>query len=303
MKAKQTVLIVDDSPLAVKILRNMLEDEYEVISSFSGEDGYELAISNNPDIIVLDVVMSGMDGYEVCQKLKSNVLTKNIPVIFISALGDMEDERKGLEIGAIDYISKPFSEPIVKIRIKNHLELKRIHDILSELSSLDGLTGLYNRRYFDQEMKIRWEKAIQDDTPLSLMLIDIDHFKKYNDNYGHLEGDECLKLVAQGIKNCTNGKDTVAARFGGEEFVCIMSGANIDTALELANKILYSTPAQKIPFAYSSVADVVTISIGLGTIHPNNAVMLPDFIKHVDDLLYKAKHNGRNQIQCEMMGK
>ena len=182
MKNKQTVLIIEDSPLTVKILRNMLQSEYDVLSAFSGVDGYEIAVAKNPDIIILDVVMSGMDGYEVCKKLKSNSLTKSIPVIFISALGEMEDERKGLEIGAIDYITKPFSEPIVKIRVKNHLELKRTRDILSDMSSHDGLTGLYNRRYFDNVIEREWEKGIMNETPFSVMLIDIDQFKLYNDN-------------------------------------------------------------------------------------------------------------------------
>jgi PleD family two-component response regulator len=192
MNNKQTVLIIEDSPLTVKILKNILKNEYEVLSAFSGEDGYELAIKKMPDIIILDVVMTGMDGYEVCKRLKENDLTKPIPVIFISALGEMEDEWKGLEIGAIDYITKPFSEPIVKIRIKNHLELKKHRDILAELSSHDGLTGIYNRRYFDNTSELEWKKAIANKSPYSLILLDIDKFKIYNDNYGHLEGDECL---------------------------------------------------------------------------------------------------------------
>ena len=297
MKNKQTVLIIEDSPLTVKILKNMLKNEYEILSAFSGLDGYEIAVSTKPDIIILDVVMSGMDGYEVCKKLKSNSLTKNIPVIFISSLGEMEDERKGLEIGAIDYITKPFSEPIVKIRVKNHLELKRTRDILSELSSLDGLTGLYNRRYFDNVVEQEWKKAVMNKTPFSVMLIDIDQFKIYNDNYGHLEGDECLKLVAHAIQSCLDGKDGISARFGGEEFVCLMPNVIMDDALILADKVLKSVTSQKIPFPFSTVSDVVTISIGLATVLPSEAKLMTDFIKTVDDLLYKAKRNGRNQIQ------
>jgi len=301
MLTKQKVLIIEDSPLAVKILKNMLENEYEILSAFSGSDGYEIAISKIPDIIILDVLMTGMDGYEVCKKLKNNNLTKNIPVIFISALGEMEDEKRGLEAGAIDYITKPFSEPIVKIRIKNHLELKRNRDILSELSSLDGLTGLYNRRFFNDSIVQLWEKAIINKTPLSLLMADIDHFKIYNDNYGHLEGDECLRLVAQCIKDCTDGNENIVARFGGEEFICLMPETELNGAFEMADKILKEIPNLKIPFVYSSVADVVTVSIGSGTIYPSDAVLMIDFIKSVDDLLYKSKRNGRNQIQYEMV--
>lgn len=301
MSNKQSVLIIEDSPLVVRILTNILEKDYEVYSALTGAGGYELAVEKNPDIIVLDVVMSGMDGYEVCSKLKKNSLTKHIPVIFISALGETEDERKGLEAGAIDYIAKPFSEPIVKIRIKNHLELKRSRDILSELSSLDGLTGLYNRRYFDNAAKQLWQKAILFSLPFSLMLIDIDHFKLYNDNYGHLEGDECLKRIARCIKSCFDNKEDVVARFGGEEFVCIMPKDDINSALAMAQKIAGQVKDMKIPFPHSSVCDIVTISTGVGTIRPDNSAVLSDFIKAVDALMYKAKANGRNQIQYEQL--
>jgi len=296
MNKKHRILIIEDSPLTVKILKSMLRNDYEVLSAFSGAEGYEIAALKNPDIIILDVIMPGMDGYEVCKLLKSNSITKNIPVIFISALGEMEDERKGLEIGAIDYITKPFSEPIVKIRVKNHLELKRNRDILSELSSLDGLTGLYNRRYFDNISTQEWEKAIINKAPFSIILIDIDKFKVYNDNYGHLEGDECLILVAQNIRSCMEDND-ICARYGGEEFICLLPNTNYDRASRMAEKIRRSVEDLKIPFQYSSVSDVVTISGGVGTIVPSEAVIRADFFKKVDDVLYKAKQNGRNQFQ------
>ena len=301
MNNKQSVLIIEDSPLVVKMLRNILKGDYEIFSELSGAAGYKTAVDQKPDIILLDVIMSGMDGYEVCKKLKKNSLTKNIPVIFISSLDEMEDERKGLEIGAIDYITKPFNEPIVKIRVKNHLELKRNRDILSELSSLDGLTGLYNRRYFDKAVEQEWQKSKLNNTPFSIMLMDIDYFKIYNDSYGHLEGDECLKMIAQRIKTCVNSKSTVAARFGGEEFVCLMINYGLESALELSNNILKCIHELKIPFPLSKTSEIVTISIGLGLIYPKETSLLTDFYKNVDDLLYKAKRNGRNQIQYEIM--
>jgi diguanylate cyclase (GGDEF)-like protein len=297
MSKKQTVLIIEDSPLTVKILSDMLQDEYEILSAFSGGNGYEIASKEYPDIILLDVVMSGMDGFEVCKNLKKNSLTKDIPVIFITSLGEMEDEQKGLEIGAIDYISKPFSEPIVKVRVRNHLELKRTHDILSDLSSRDGLTGICNRRSFDNNFKFSWESALAKKALLSLMLIDIDHFKIYNDNYGHLEGDECLRLVAQCISDCVNRRGDFVARFGGEEFACFLLNEDLENSLIMAVKILDAIRSLKIPFSHSDVAPIVTVSIGLATILPTKEFMSVDFIKQADDLLYDAKHKGRNQIQ------
>jgi diguanylate cyclase (GGDEF)-like protein len=290
------VLIIEDSPLTVRILSDMLRVDYEVLTAFSGSDGLEIAFRENPDIIILDVVMNGMNGYEVCKRLKQNNLTQNIPVIFISSLDEMDDERKGLEAGAIDYITKPFSEPIVKIRIKNHLELKWNRDILYELSSLDGLTSVYNRRYFDNKIDQVWKESIINNKHLSFILIDIDKFKLYNDNFGHLEGDECLKLVAANIKNCVTEDNFIISRFNGDTFACILPETDIDAALPTANRIQKRIHDLKIPFSASTTSEVLTVSIALTTIKPNKNVILTNFLKTTDDLLLKAKKNGRNQV-------
>lgn len=294
---KQKVLIIDDSPLTVKILKDMLQQEYDIISSFNGEDGYKMAVAQSPDLIISDVLMSPIDGYDICRLLKQNPLTQNIPVIFISALDEMENEKKGLEIGAIDYITKPFSEPIVKIRVKNHLELKKNRDLLSELSSIDGLTGVYNKRYFEKLIKQLWDKAKIHKICLSVLMLDIDNFKIYNDNYGHLEGDECLRLVAKCIKGCLNNPNYSVARFGGEEFTCILYDTCNDEALTVAQKILTALNELNIPFEHSPISDRVTMSIGLKTVIPNEKVIITNFLKEADDLLYLAKKSGRNQIK------
>ncbi len=181
--------------------------------------------------------------------------------------------------------------------LKNHLELKRTRDILSDLSSLDGLTGIYNRRTFDINFKRTWERALVNNSLISFLMIDIDHFKSYNDNYGHLEGDECLRLIAQCINDCIDGKEDFVARFGGEEFACYLVNEDLENSLIMAVKILDAIRSLKIPFAHSDVADIVTVSIGLGTTIPSKERMMIDFVKSVDDLLYDAKHKGRNQIQ------
>lgn len=301
MRNRHTILIIEDSPLTVKILEDMLKDDYNILTSYYGIEGLEIAEKENPDLIILDILMSPMDGYETCEKLKQNYLTKSIPVIFITALGEMEDEKKGLEIGAIDYITKPFSAPIIKARVKNHLELKHSRDILAELSSLDGLTGIYNRRYFDILMEQEWNKSILSNSVLSVMLMDIDKFKMYNDNYGHLEGDECLRLVANCIKDSANKSKCITARFGGEEFVTLMPNIGNNEAKKFADNIFRALKATKIPFEVSPVDNIVTISAGLGTIYPDESHILTTFIKEVDDLLFASKFNGRNRITYKNM--
>ncbi|MBC7765773.1 MAG: diguanylate cyclase [Hyphomonadaceae bacterium] len=294
---RQKVLIIDDSQLMVKVLTQILEDDYEILTANSGEQGLKTALAGMPDIILLDVVMGEMDGYEVCRRIKENSVTQNIPVIFISGLDNINDEQMGLEVGAIDYISKPFSETIVKIRVKNHLELKRHRDLLAALTSLDGLTGIYNRRHFDTCYQNEWTRAIKNKTMLSLMMIDIDYFKLYNDGYGHLEGDECLKRIAQAINYSIEKEKEFACRYGGEEFVCVMPETEVRRTINTANLIHNNVMNLKIPHKDSEVSAYVTISSGLGTITPNADIQPLHFIEQVDKLLYQAKRSGRNQIK------
>jgi len=295
MAERQKVLIIDDSPLTVRLLADILQNDYEIIKAYSGTEGIEAAWRHEPDIIILDVVMRGLDGYEVCKILKSNDITKNIPIIFITSLGDSEDERKGLEAGAIDYITKPFSEPIVKIRVKNHLELKRHRDFLSQLSAIDGLTGIYNRRYFDNEAKKLWDRAVLNQEPFSLLMFDIDHFKKYNDTYGHVMGDECLKKVAINIGEILSAEHGVAARYGGEEFSCLLYGKSFDETVNIAKKVFAQIKELNIPHS-KSVYKTVTLSCGVGSVVPGKDIILEGFIHFVDSLLYKAKNEGRNRF-------
>ena len=190
---KQTVLIVDDAPANIKILGEVFKGSYKVRIATTGPKGLDIAMSPNPpDLILLDIVMPDMDGYEVCRRLKASKRTQNIPVIFITGKSEEADETMGLELGAVDYITKPFSLPIVKARVKTHMELKRHRDILENLSALDGLTGIPNRRRFDEFFEREWLRALREPALLSMIIIDIDFFKAFNDNYGHQAGDEVL---------------------------------------------------------------------------------------------------------------
>ena len=294
---RQVVLIVDDTPANIEILNEALGNEYEILFATNGQDALNIAFDQNPDLILLDVMMPEMDGYAVCTRLKQESRTSSIPVIFVTALDQEGDETKGLGVGAIDYIIKPIRPAIVQARVHNHLELKRYRDLLENLSATDGLTGISNRRHFDEILAIEWRRAKRNQTPLSLILMDIDVFKAYNDHYGHLAGDDCLYHVARVISRCVQRPSDLVARYGGEEFACLMPDTDADGAIMVAKQMRSALENLNIPHAYSPVADHVTLSFGVAMMVPLAGQPLFDLIRRADELLYTAKRNGRNQIR------
>jgi diguanylate cyclase (GGDEF)-like protein len=293
---KQSVLIVDDMVSNIEILSGVLGTEYEVLFATSGKDALDVVYDQAPDLILLDVIMPDMDGYEVCAKLKADEKTRDIPVIFVTAMDQEEDESKGLNAGVIDYITKPFRSSIVKARVRNHLELKRYRDLLKELSTVDGLTGIPNRRRFDEVLESEWRRARRNQTPLSLLLMDIDFFKAYNDHYGHLAGDDCLRQLARGLAEIVRRPADLVARYGGEEFVLLLPDTDADGAIWVANRVQDKIKHLNIPHSHSAVADHVTFSIGVATLVPADDQTLFDLIQCADKLLYTAKQNGRNCV-------
>lgn len=295
---KATVLAIDDQPQNLKLLGQILACDHRFLLATSGSDGLDIAINQRPDLILLDVVMPDMSGHEVCLQLKNNPLTQNIPVIFVTGLKDETDEAHGLEIGAIDYIAKPFCPAIVKARVRNHLELKRYRDLLESQATTDGLTGIPNRRNFDVSLEREWRSAIRRKTNIAVVLIDIDFFKLYNDHYGHLLGDECLRNVAQLLSGAARRPAELVARYGGEEFACILPDTDSDGAAHIASELLERVRQAKLPHAASKVADYVTLSLGALSCEPQVGDSPADFLQAVDNQLYAAKRNGRNQYCC-----
>lgn len=293
---KQTVLAIDDMPANLKLLGEILAPEYRFLVATSGAQGLELAVSKQPDLILLDVMMPEMDGYEVCSQLKANPLTQSIPVIFITALKEETDEEKGLEIGAIDYVTKPFSPSIVRIRVRNHLELKKYRDLLENQAVTDGLTGVANRRQFDKWLDREWRLSIRRQSPISLILGDIDCFKLFNDHYGHPEGDECLRAVAKALNSGLRRPSELLARYGGEEFACILPETDLPGAVHFANNLLDHVRAIKMPHEKSLVTDIVTMSLGVATLSPVLGDGPDPLIQAADEMLYAAKKAGRNQV-------
>lgn len=296
-KEIDSVLIVDDSPVNIQVLVGALKDMCRVRVANGGLKALAIAESGDPpDIILLDVMMPEIDGLEVCRRLKQNPQTRGIPVIFITTRNSSEDEAFGLNLGAVDYISKPFSIPVVKARVRTHLQLKKRTDMLEALAMVDGLTGIANRRSFDQTLEQEWRRARRNASYLSLIMIDIDEFKAYNDKYGHGSGDECLRSVARVIEATLERSGDFVGRYGGEEFVVLLPECNLEGALTVAEKIRLTVDGLGIPHAFSGTDDHVTISLGCKSMLCNEDTTSAELLQEADKALYRAKDQGRNQV-------
>lgn len=294
---KPTILIVDDMAANIAILSDLLQDDYKIKVAKSGQKALEIAKGiEKPDLILLDIEMPEMSGYEVCKELKSNPLTNGIPVIFVTARNDVKDEEYGLNLGAVDYISKPFHPTIIKIRVKNHISLKLKSDWLEELSRIDGLTHIPNRRYFDEEYQKKCKEMMREHKTVALLMIDVDYFKRYNDHYGHGKGDDCLIKIAGVLKTSLKRSSDMVARYGGEEFVVILQNIDQDGAKNVAESLIEAVRDLAITHEYSSVSDHVTISLGMAFKSAEETSCKEDFLKMADDALYRAKESGRNRF-------
>jgi diguanylate cyclase (GGDEF)-like protein len=290
------LLVVDDHPINIQMMNQVFAGDYQMFMATSGAQALALCQANPPDLVLLDVVMPEMDGFELCTQLKANDLTRNIPVIFVTAHTDAAQETHGLSLGAVDFISKPINPAVVRARVKTHLTLKFQSDLLRKLVFLDGLSGVYNRRYFDQQLGVEWARSSRNNSPLSIIMLDVDHFKLYNDHYGHLAGDDCLRLVAQSLKACLKRPADLVARYGGEEFACILPDTRFEDGLFIAQAMEQRIRDQAIPHALSSVAGVVTASLGLATRTVDSPGGPLDLVGLADAQLYRAKQSGRGRV-------
>ena len=293
---KRSLLIVDDQPANIKVLASLLKDDYIIQVANKGQKALEIARSSNPpDLILLDILMPEMDGYAVCRELKNNPATSRIPVIFISALDEASDETKGLDLGAVDYISKPFHPDIVKSRIRNHMSLKVKTDLLENMSHVDGLTQVANRRHFDATLNHELKRHARTGKPLGLVMLDIDYFKPFNDHYGHGKGDECLIRVAAALQQVIHRPGDLFARYGGEEFVVILPETDASGVEKIAEAMRAAVEALEFEHEYSQVAEHVTVS--LGAVAQTLTDETPEsLLKKADTALYAAKKQGRNRV-------
>ncbi len=320
------ILIVDDS-----------EDQLLVLKSILNEKGYENIILANSadkafgfiglkgrkknkdiDLILMDIMMPGVDGLEACLKIKKIEKLKDIPIIMVTAKKEADHLRSAFQAGAVDYITKPINVTELLARVHSALRLKMEIDSrkerereltemaeqldaankkLTRMSYLDGLTDVPNRRYFEEFFAKEWKNAIRENDFLSLIMFDIDCFKAYNDTYGHLIGDDCLKKIAHALSNALKRPRDFLCRYGGEEFIAVLPNTDGKGAFEVANRFLKKTKKLKINHKTSPVSKNVTISIGVATIKPDRKTKSNFLITEVDKALYEAKQSGRNCIK------
>ena len=295
------ILVVDDAMENIQILHHALRDEQEVLFALDGEKALEIALAQQPDLILLDAVMPGMDGYAVCGALRGSPRLQDIPIIFVTALSQPEDETRALEAGAVDFISKPFNIAVVRARVRSQLTIKRQADAMRELSLTDGLTGVANRRHFNDTMVAEWRRCARAGLPLSVIMIDIDHFKLYNDHYGHQAGDACLQQISAAMKGCAARPQDMLARYGGEEFILLLPQEGAEGTKVVAGRIMDEVRKLNLPHAASPTAPHVSISMGLATAMPPLDSHDPSaVIRAADARLYHAKQTGRNRLCVDL---
>lgn len=289
------ILIVDDSRLHATQLKSILEDVYEITIAQTAEDGLFYASTGVFSLVLLDVVMPGMNGFTLLKKLQEEIITKSIPVILITSLSAIEDEQYGFTLGAVDYITKPFHPLIVKARVNTHIKLYNYRRQVESQSKTDQLTGVANRRQHDYYSAVRWKEAVRLQVPFSVCMFDIDHFKGYNDTFGHPAGDKVIITVAKTISAYLKRNTDFFSRYGGEEFVAFMMGGGSDKTFTHIKRIRQAIEDIHIPHA-PSVSEWVTISIGGTTVMPQDGMTYASCLKTADDMLYEAKRRGRNRV-------
>ena len=297
MEKKNSLLIVDDEGVNLKILTHILGDEYTIFTATNGKNAIEKTKQYKPDLILLDIIMPEMDGYETLSAIRECEEIQMIPVIFITGLDSDEDEEKGLSMDASDYITKPFSATVVKLRVQHQIQLVNQLRTIERLSMIDQLTNIPNRRSFDDRLQMEWKKAIREQVPISMLMIDIDKFKNINDTYGHQQGDIILQILANVFPRAFKRPADFAARWGGEEFTALLPNTPLEGAMEIAEKIRTDIESTEIPY-YEGVIIKITVSIGVNSIVPGQNSSVNAFISNADKALYAAKEAGRNKVFC-----
>jgi diguanylate cyclase (GGDEF)-like protein len=293
------LLIADDQPVNIRVLYELFRHDCDVFMATSGAQAVQVAQAELPDLILLDVVMDDLDGHDVCRLLKSDPLTSDVPVIFITSQDLEDDEVKAFELGAVDFLSKPINPVVTKARVRTHLTLKLQGDLLRANALLDGLTGVSNRRKFDEDLNADWRQCAREGAPLSLLMVDVDYFKRYNDQYGHQAGDACLKAVAKALGQSLRRPYDKVARYGGEEFACLLPKTDLAGAEIIAQRMIDEVRALAIEHLLSDAGPLVTISVGVAALEASNDAASPAvLVKAADDALYEAKRAGRARLVC-----
>ena len=300
----QSILIVDDNTGMVQLMARMLKGVARLRFATRGDEALKLMRESAPDLVLLDAEMPGMSGYEVCDAIRADATLADIPVIFVTGHGETDAEVLGLEAGAVDFITKPVNEALLLARVRTQLRLKSMSDELRSMATTDGLTGLANRRHFDELMRREWQRCARTGSSIALLMADIDHFKRYNDSYGHPGGDACLQAVAKTLTLVARRPADRVGRLGGEEFVVLLPDTDVAGGQEVAEHAVKLIQALALPHVASLTAEHVTISVGVAVCTGQ------DMARHdpqslysaADHALYAAKAQGRNRWAAEVMG-
>lgn len=290
------VLVVDDQPINIQVLYRTLSPEYRVLMATSGAKALELCRQDPPDLVLLDVVMPDIDGHEVCAQLKADPSTRDIPIIFVTSHHSAQEETRGLELGAIDFVNKPVNPAMVRTRVKSHLTLALQQQILRQMVRLDGLTRVNNRGGFDERWEIEWRRAVRLGSSLSLLLVDVDDFKHYNNAYGHQAGDDCLRSLAQAIKASTLRPADFVARLESDRFCCILPETDADGAMTVAKRIEQQVSVLQIEHVGLDQGKVLTLSMGLASCVPERGADPGALLAQTERRMLGAKRGGHGLI-------
>jgi diguanylate cyclase (GGDEF)-like protein len=287
----QKVLLIDDCPSIHGLVRARLREEpVELHSAFDGESGLAAAATLAPDLVLLDVEMPGTNGFEVCRRMKDDPRTIHIPVIFLTGASSTQEKIRGLELGAIDYVTKPFDPAELRARVRASLRTKYLMDLLSRKAMIDGLTGLFNRAYFDARLVAELSLARRSLAPLSCIMLDVDRFKQINDLHGHPFGDEVLRGIGQVLAEHCRTEDTVC-RYGGEEFIVLCPNTGSSAAASLAERL--RDGIEQSAWTKNGMPVQITCSFGVSDLH---GITPPSVVDLADQALYRAKQTGRNRV-------
>lgn len=291
----EKILIIDDSSVQANFLRSILAPDYAVTVANTAEAGLEQAKKEDYSLILLDVIMPGIDGFQLLKTLQEEVVLRHTPVILITSLNDTQHEEQGLTLGAVDYITKPFHPAIVQARVNTHIKLYRYRTQIEEEAAVDQLTGVPNRRRYDSVSGKRWQDAIRLGASISICMFDIDKFKVYNDTFGHPAGDKVIRAVAETASSYLQRGTDFFARYGGEEFVALILGGESTVNFQHLIKVRQAVEDLHIPHN-PGISPWVTISIGGITVIPKVGSKFDNYLKMADAMLYDAKRFGRNQV-------
>jgi diguanylate cyclase (GGDEF)-like protein len=290
--------VIDDSEFIHRLIRMRLRKEgLEVSAEYSGQKGLERSVEDVPDLVLLDVDLPDLDGFEVCRQLKENSATRHIPVIFLTGNVTTEAKVRGLDLGAVDYVTKPFDDVELRARVRAALRTKRLQDILEQQSYLDALTGLWNRAYLNHRLEAELKVSSRYERSLGVVIGDIDHFKSLNDTYGHLFGDVVLQGLAEVFRHEARQSDIVT-RYGGEEFVLLLTDTQLDGAIGLCERLCAAVERRSFDARDAKVT--VTASFGVTTTEEMGEGLTPEtLLAEADAALYASKQGGRNCIHAK----